>query len=86
MNDEDHIKLADIGMRYGASMAISVALFAIGATVLLTTIDLYIQQIPGQFLVGKLISGVLLLVVGMLLTIWIQIKTKKKMNELKKSS
>lgn len=40
-----HTDLAKAGMRFGGRMALAVGLFTIGVTILLTTVDLYVQNV-----------------------------------------
>lgn len=72
MDDKDRefdINLAKIGMRYGAFMAITAALFALGAEELLRY---------------DLLSGCILLASGVVITVVCTKRTKKETEELKK--
>ncbi|MEO9306775.1 MAG: hypothetical protein ABI342_00505 [Nitrososphaera sp.] len=103
MDDKDQIEfdieLADIGMRFGALIAISLVLFSSGVVLLFSTIDKLIQNvidslkqtnpIPIQlniapFLMGEWIAGGALLVGGIILLFGAISWKKRKLDKLKK--
>lgn len=103
MDEKDQIdfdiELADIGMRFGALIAISLVLFSTGGVLLFSTIDKFIQNVidsskqltppPFQidiapFLMGEWIAGGFLLLGGIILLFRAISWKTKKLEKLKK--
>jgi hypothetical protein len=80
MNDNDRnfeINLAQIGMRYGASFALGVAIFAIGGTLMLTMDK---EIIPEQTLIG-----IVFLLLGFIIATQSSFWKNKQISNLKKT-